>query len=337
MKKKFILIFSLIILSVFVFAFSSSASNYFNISDLPSDYITYGGFEIYSEGNLPMYNNERLGVIIFYGSIPKVGFMNIEGWHNFIESNNISSSNSLYETVLSFTGQSNLEGILQMYPDLFWQNYQDYLSTLNVKTYEDGYLVGYDEGLRYLSTHTSYVIERYLSYCSTLNIEKSLDSFEEYVSNNFAQYYSYYELGLVDLAEFFNSANLGSAEYDEYIYNQGKIDGVTEFKGTEEYKEQYTTGYTDGINNFKETELQEMLALEKQIGQAEGKNIYLASEEYADVLKAEYDNGYNAAVNENDKTQIKNSLGVIIGSCGLVVIFLLSFYFITSKKRHKRR
>ena len=129
-RNKFLIILLILALSVCL-ALASSASNYFDISDLPSDYLAYGGFEIYYDVNLPFFNNERLGVIIFYGSIPKVGFTNIEGWHNFITSNNITSANALYDSVLNLTGQSMVEGTIYMYADLYWQEYMNYLSTLS--------------------------------------------------------------------------------------------------------------------------------------------------------------------------------------------------------------
>ncbi len=273
MKKKFILIFSLIILSVCIFAFSSSASNYFDISDIDLTNIDSSSFYFYS--SIEYDFNSTLGYELsfcsfyVYGSDCSFyiwGLLNCENWQTFIETHNINSSLELSNAVKRGVDLGYWSDSSYIYyfvsddtnADDIWNCYQNWLAEKNAPTYEDGIA-------------------------------------------------------------------------------QGKIDGVTEFKSTEEYKSQYTTGYTDGINNFKETELPEMLLLEKQIGQAEGKNIYLASEEYADVLKAEYDNGYNAATNENDKTQIKNSLGVIVGSCGLVVIFLLAFYFMTSKKKYKRR
>ncbi|MBQ4509346.1 MAG: hypothetical protein II984_01360 [Clostridia bacterium] len=120
-------------------------------------------------------------------------------------------------------------------------------------------------------------------------------------------------------------------------HTQGKIDGVAEFKTTEEYKGQYTTGYADGINNFKETELPEMLLLEREIGQAEGKDIYMASEEYSNVLEAEYDNGYEAASTEQDRKQMQNNLGAILGTCGVIVIALSVVYLVVSRKKRKRR
>ena len=129
-RNKFLIILLILALSVFL-ALAVSASNYFDVSDLPSDYLSYGGFEIVYNGNLPYFNNERLGLILLYGSLPQCGFMNVEGWHSFITSNNISSAQMLYDSVLSSTGQSYVEGALYMYKDLYWQEYLNYLSSLD--------------------------------------------------------------------------------------------------------------------------------------------------------------------------------------------------------------
>ena len=280
MKKKFILIFSLIILSVCIFAFSSSASNYYNFNNLDLSSMNTIYSNMYSLSS-DCDNNQFVSSLGYDLSFVSFDFYNTN-----------NSDFSLYSW-----------GLLNC------ENWQKYIEDHNISNYDEFYL-SFDKGIE-------------LGYWQ--------DGFSFY----------YYLGGGYATQDLWNCYQGWLAEQNAPTYEdgiaQGKIDGVTEFKGTEEYKSQYTTGYTDGINNFKETELPEMLALEKQIGQAEGKSIYLASEEYADVLKAEYDNGYNAATNENDKTQIKNSLGVIVGSCGLVVIFLLAFYFMTSKKKYKRR
>ena len=130
LRNKFLIILLILALSVCL-ALAASASNYFDVSDLPSDYLSYGGFEIVYDGNLPYFNNERLGVILLYGSLPQCGFVNVEGWHSFITSNNISSAQMLYDSVLSSTGQSHVEGSLYMYKDLYWQEYLNYLSSLD--------------------------------------------------------------------------------------------------------------------------------------------------------------------------------------------------------------
>ena len=278
MKKKLILIFSLIILSVCIFALSSSASEYDFVSNGELNFITNDSLSnIYPDSAIYLYDGKEYNFNFFHYSYDEdIYFIQPYSFKILVNQITNSDGNCTFET---------------------FSNACYSLCTDNGGTY----------GCMF---YNDWADESY----GSLN--------EEF----FNKLYYYSEIDETDLTDKFNE---GVAK--------GKIDGVAEFKESDEYKGQYTTGYTDGIKNFKETELPEMLALEKQIGQAEGKNIYLASEEYRNVLQGEYDNGYNAAVNENDKTQIKNSLGVIIGSCGLVIIFLLAFYFITSKKKYKRR
>ena len=248
MKKKIILISALIVLSLFVFALSSSASEYDFVSNSELNFITseYLSF-IYPDSVTYLYDdNEYVFNFLHYSDNVDVYFIQPYSFKIFVNQITNTNDNCSFETFANacYSLCNDNGGV---YGSMFYTDWYD-------ETYG------------------------------------SLDE------NFFNKLYYYSEIGEADLTE----------KYNEGV-TQGKIDGVAEFKASEEYKGQYTTGYTDGIKNFKETELPEMLALEKQIGQAEGKSIYLASEEYADVLKAEYDNGYNAATNENDKTSAYSS------------------------------
>lgn len=122
-------------------------------------------------------------------------------------------------------------------------------------------------------------------------------------------------------------------------YNQGKTDGVTEYKESEEYSNvlstQYNQGKTDGVAEFKDSEAYEtVLAVERSIGASEGVANYLDSTEYADTLQAEYDKGYDDAESE----KASNMLGTALGSVGIVVFVLLGVWlWITLSKKKKRR
>lgn len=214
-QNKLLLIFLILALSVCL-ALASSASNYFDISDLPSDYVTYGGFEIHYDGNLPFFNNERLGVIIFYGSIPKVGFTNIEGWHNFVTSNNITSANALYDSVYNLTGQSYLEGVINMYPNLYWQEYLNYLSSLD--SGGGSYSQGIKDGI--IQAH---------------------DLTKEFLSNNNILYEPWGTVGELGSLEGLLEDNVLPALQNKY--NQGYNTGYNKAR-----EEVYPLAFADGVN-----------------------------------------------------------------------------------------
>lgn len=125
-------------------------------------------------------------------------------------------------------------------------------------------------------------------------------------------------------------------------YNQGKTDGVTEYKESEEYSNvlstQYNQGKTDGVAEFKDSEAYEtVLAVERSIGASEGVKNYLESEEYSNALQNEYDNGYEAATTEDNQKRAKNMLGTALGISGALIIVLLCVYFFVGRKARKRR
>lgn len=278
MKKKIILICSLVVFCLCVFTISASASNYYDFSDIdlsgvysvtPYIYSTASDEEQYSFDSTLGYDLSFIS-FDYYSNVTYYtwGLLNCENWHKYIVSHNITSADELRISVDngvslgywsdSFSIYNYIGGSAYAVNDI-WNAYQGWLAEQNAPTYDDG-------------------------------------------------------------------------------YTQGKIDGVTEFKTTDEYKSQYTTGYTNGIAEFKASDVYaETLLLERQTGQAEGVNTYLASEEYANALQAEYDNGYNTATTEQEQKQMKNNLGVILGTCGIVIVGLLFVYFIISRKKHKRR
>ena len=156
------------------------------------------------------------------------------------------------------------------------------------------------------------------------------DGYNGYDESFFNKLYYYRDITEEDLESKYSTG------YSDGL-TQGKIDGVTEFKTTEEYKSQYTTGYTEGVSNFKSSEeYKEALLLEKQIGQAEGKSLYLESEEYENALQAEYDNGYDTAVKDQSKAEFKTEFVTLIGSLGLIIL-VLSVIFVFSGKKHKKK
>ena len=278
MKRKLILIFLLIILSVCIFAFSSSASGYINLDDLPNDIIYNSCYvDVYSltyyaeEDNFESALGYELSFYCFriMGSndydVEYIGLFQTENWLKYIKDHNITNADELCSSIYNGCELG------------YWKDYW---------------------------TFTHYIIESYSNEiwncCEELLARQNAPTYEDGIS-------------------------------------QGKIDGVAEFKASEEYKSQYTTGYTEGVSNFKlSEEYKEALLLEKQIGQAEGKSLYLESEEYENALQAEYDNGYDTAVKDQSKAEFKTEFVTLIGSLGLIIL-VLSVIFVFSKKKHKRR
>lgn len=125
-------------------------------------------------------------------------------------------------------------------------------------------------------------------------------------------------------------------------YNQGKIDGVTEYKESEEYsstlQSEYTKGYGEGFEAYKDSaEYESALNTQFNLGSSTGVKNYLESEEYSNALQNEYDNGYEAATTEDNQKGAKNMLGTALGISGALIIVLLCVYFFVGRKAKKRR
>lgn len=127
-------------------------------------------------------------------------------------------------------------------------------------------------------------------------------------------------------------------------YNQGKTDGVTEYKESEEYTTALETKYQAGLNDFKESE-EYSTALENAesdgyiAGTIEGVAAYKLSEEYNNALKDKYTTGYNDGVESVENTEGgSNVLGIVFGSVGIGVVVLAIFCGIMAlRKRPKVR
>ena len=100
----------------------------------------------------------------------------------------------------------------------------------------------------------------------------------------------------------------------------------------------YSEGYAQGITDFtNSTAYQDTLALEKETGQAEGKDMFMASAEYKAALQKEYDNGYDKALLVSEQKQATNIVSIALGSCGIGLLVLLAVYFISARKKQKRK
>ncbi len=280
MKKKIILICTLVVMCLCVFAISASATTVSYVLGTP-----------YFDDGTPAYDSTtgmiESNMLTYYYDFSKYGY-NITLF-TYVTSSMPEYGYSIY----------TCDNIENFYNDI----------KLNVpEKYED---ITQNNIFSFLCNHRGYCGDSTLYYYDCL-----INLYNIYENDILSKYDVGYSEGLT----------------------QGKIDGVTEFKTTEEYKSQYTNGYTAGITYFKTSdEYAETLELERQIGQAEGKNNYLGSEEYKAALNKEYNNGYDTASSELEQEQTKNSLAVILGSCGIFVLALLVVYFLMPRKKHKRR
>ena len=145
LRNKFLIIFFILALTLCL-ALASSASNYFDISDY-TEFLSYGPIDFYTTGGLPTYNGERLGVIVLSGIDFRLGFINIEGWHNLIVTNNINDHITLKEYVLNLCGYDCVSAAFNDYSDKLWNAYCDYVLTINGegKSYDEGVTDGIKE------------------------------------------------------------------------------------------------------------------------------------------------------------------------------------------------
>lgn len=125
-------------------------------------------------------------------------------------------------------------------------------------------------------------------------------------------------------------------------YTLGKTDGVNEFKESDDYTgallAEYTSGHADGYNAYKESnEYQSALETQYKLGSSTGVKNFIESEEYSNALQAEYDNGFEAATAEQEQEGAINILTTVLGISGALVLILLGVYFFMGKKGKKRR
>lgn len=131
-------------------------------------------------------------------------------------------------------------------------------------------------------------------------------------------------------------------------YNQGKVEGVEEFKSSEEYtnvlNNRYSTGYAEGIEAFKVSKAYtDALDLQYSNGKVAGVTEFKNSVLFANTLKAEYEEGYDAGVLDTQGVNTKNEttklISILIGVIGFGILFtaVLSAVGAFKKKRAKRR
>ena len=284
MKKKFILIFSMVALVVCLFALSISASTYFygldSVDGFPVDDAYVNSWtannmfegEVRSEvdyffgfGTLYLGNNgPSEGVYVFYVS-------NIDDLHEYLVSKDIDT----------FEDFSNLPNI--MYDDGLIPFFEE----------EDGTIIPVGD-----------FINGY---------------FENDKENLWNAYQSYLE------------------EISAPTYEQGKTDGVTEYKTSNEYygelNKQYVQGKTEGVEAYKNSsEYKNAMNAKYSTGLADGKANYIESDEYEEALQAEYDKALDEAQSEKLGTTLLSVVGSTLLGVGIVWVFNRF-----SSKRKRRR
>ena len=143
--------------------------------------------------------------------------------------------------------------------------------------------------------------------------------------------------GVTEFKESEEYTNILSSKYEE-----GKTDGAEAFKSSDEYSQElqaeYTKGYGVGYEAYKDSaEYESALNTQFNLGSSTGVKNYLESEEYSNALQNEYDNGYEAATTEDNQKRAKNMLGTALGISGALIIVLLCVYFFVGRKARKRR
>ena len=158
----FIVVFSLLILCL---SFSVSASTWLSIDD--SEFVESAETERVGYGLHYLSNNksndgtfnssldEYVGIIYDLNGAELVGFINIEWWHNYLKSENVTDSDSfmsaVYKTVDYGYFSQDFIVIIEAYADLFYNSYKLYTENTAanqyITGYTNGYAVGYDEGV----------------------------------------------------------------------------------------------------------------------------------------------------------------------------------------------
>lgn len=204
--------------------------------------------------------------------------------------------------------------------------------------------LSYDEFKTYISASDDEGSESVASYWSSdyngFNEEyfNALYNYKSITQEDFtAQYNQGKTDGVTEFKESEEYTNILSSKYEE-----GKTDGAEAFKSSDEYSQElqaeYTKGYGVGYEAYKDSaEYESALNTQFNLGSSTGVKNYLESEEYSNALQNEYDNGYEAATTEDNQKRAKNMLGTALGISGALIIVLLCVYFFVGRKARKRR
>ena len=245
MKKKLILILSMVALLSCVFVVSVSASNYgFDFDNLQN---SFGGvYNVYlnkdhnDNCNISSPSNFGVGYIDGY-----YFYINIEFWHQLFSDYGVSDFESFCMCLESLfangvlcnryeTGcRSELGFLVFNYCESFYDIYVNYLNEPETKTYEDGFAEGKELGVsEYVSSE---------EYTNALN--------NKYTEGKQAGYDEGVTAG-TDIGY-----NTGYAQGQTDGYSDGYTIGYNEYIGSKEYakvlKAKYDDGFSDGEEEAK--------------------------------------------------------------------------------------
>ena len=297
MKKKIILILSIVAVVTCLFAMSVSASNYVDFDSV--DLINMDCspmLQVYSSkkcdycGFVSSHDEEFGLVYISADGSYSCGFLNIEFWHSLLTEHGVDSVDEFGELSYELVDD---ERICECSSGLSYQIgseclsyfivYEKYLAELNAPTYEEG----------------------------------KIDGVTEYKTSN----------------EYTNTLN------EKYV--EGKADGMLEYKASSEYfnelNQKYTEGKTEGVTVYKNsTEYKNTLSAKYSTGFADGKANYVESEEYTEAMQLKYDEGFEAGTNEAQTDKLGTTLLSIVGSSllGLGIVWVVKRF--TSKNKRRR-
>ena len=164
MKKKIVLILSLLALMVCLLAVSVSASTYLDFSGVELDPDVYCYINVYGnvEDGFTSNIEEYFGIVKYSDNQDNnaYGFVNIEWWHSYLKDKNIVDANEFSNLILSMAEEgmipntdSNDIGYYACFDaDRYFSVYQKYVASL--KTYDEGVEdgkvlgaeLGYDSG-----------------------------------------------------------------------------------------------------------------------------------------------------------------------------------------------
>lgn len=179
--KKLVLFISLVAIMVCMLALSASASTWLPIDEsnyLKSEDNIEVGYELIYISNYYIGDgdeftkstlDEFVGFVYDLNGDSIVGYINIEWWHSFFESQNVVDAESMLSALALGVNLGYFDDLFyilpELYTDLFYSSYKSYVDCLQSGEYKDGYTegytagydIGYDEGLDDYTSTDKYI------------------------------------------------------------------------------------------------------------------------------------------------------------------------------------
>ena len=227
MKKKLILMLSIMAIAVCMFALTVSASNYIDLSQIDFNFAPATQFDFFYnnygvDSDFESSEDDTFGVFYFESSngCYAYGFINIEWWHSYLSSNNVQSANDFNQLVFKMVDDgliydtNDASGIvyqLASNSNYYYEVYQSYVAELNAKTYEEGLIEGKAEGIEYFKTSTEY--ETTLNNKYVLGQKEGVANYlksDDYTNALDAEYDAGYNQGVSDTESTSSSSGTGA-------------------------------------------------------------------------------------------------------------------------------